>query len=142
MVDNTKANTIIIGDLNVKRMAQSKKTFPGLNRSTQNHGYISRFTGFLTYKADLAGKKVIEISEQKTSKMCCVCGKEHDMPVWKRTMVCDCGNIIDRDRNSAVNIMCRFLSQNAKWTGYQQFADNLRKTGLPIGNAPVGSPIR
>jgi len=83
----------------------------------------------------------LSIIEQKTSKMCCVCGKEHDMPIWKRTMVCECGNIIDRDRNSAVNIMCRFLSQNAKWTGYQQFADNLRKTGLPIGNAPVGSPI-
>lgn len=142
MVDNTRANTIVIGDLNVKDMAQSDEATSGLNRSTQNHGYISRFTGFLTYKAELVGKKVIEISEQRTSRTCCVCGKEHDMPIWKRIMVCDCGNTIDRDRNSSVNIMCRFLSQNAKWTGYQQFADNLRKTGLPIGNAPVGSPIR
>ena len=45
-------------------------------------------------------------------------------------MRCDCGNVIDRDCNSAVNIMVRFLSQNAKWTGYQQFVDNLRKTGV------------
>jgi len=140
MVDNTRANTIIIGDLNVKGMARSNKTNSGLNRSTQNQGYLSRFAGFLTYKAEFVGKRVIEISERKTSKTCYVCGKEHDMPVWERIMVCDCGNNIDRDRNSSINIMYRFLSQNVKWTGYQQFAGNLRQTGLPVGNALVGSP--
>ena len=132
MVDNTKANTIIIGDLDVKEMAQSEKTTKGLNRSTQNNGYLSRFARFLTYKAQLAGKKVIEISERNTSKNCYACGEEHDMPLWKRNMECDCcGNEIDRDRNSAINIMTRFLSQNGMWTGYQRFVGNLRKTGLP-----------
>lgn len=132
MVDNTKANTVIIGDVAVKEMPKSKKATSGLNRSTQNNGYISRFVRFLTYKAELAGKKVTEIDERKTSKRCYVCGKEHNMPLWKRTMECDCGNVIDRDRNSAINIMLRFLSQSAMWTGYQQFVDNLRKTGLPV----------
>ncbi|CAG0970616.1 MAG: transposase [Candidatus Methanoperedens nitroreducens] len=140
MVDNTRANTIIIGDLDVKKMAQSKKTktkLPvkakkSLNRSTQNNGYLSQFVRFLTYKAELIGKKVIEIDERKTSKRCYVCGKEHDMPLWKRTMNCDCGNVIDRDRNSSIYIMLRFLSQNAMWTGYQQFVGNLRQTGLMV----------
>jgi putative transposase len=132
MIDNTKANTIIVGDLDVKEMAQSKKATKSLNRSTQNNGYLSQFVRFLTYKASLAGKKVIEIDERYTSKTCYVCGKRHDMPLWKRIMECDCGNVIDRDRNSSINIMLRFLSQNAKWTGYQQFVDNLRKTGLPV----------
>ena len=132
MIDNTKANTIIVGDLDVKEMAQSKKATSGLNRSTQNNGYLSQFVGFLTYKAALAGKKVIEIDERYTSKTCYVCGKRHDMPIWKRTMECDCGNVLDRDRNSSINIMVRFLSQNAKWTGYQQFVDNLRQTGLLV----------
>ena len=132
IIDNTKANTIIIGDLDVKKMAQSKNAHNSLNASTQGTGYLGRFAGFLTYKAELSGKKVIEISEYRTSKACCVCGKLHDMPLWKRNMECDCGNNIDRDRNSAVNIMVRFLSQNAMWTGYQQFADNLRKTGVDI----------
>jgi len=45
-------------------------------------------------------------------------------------MTCDCGNVIDRDRNSAINIMIRYLSQNANWTGYEHFAHNLRQTGL------------
>ena len=131
MIDNTKANTIIIGDLDVKEMAQSKKATRGLNRSTQNNGYLSQFVRFLTYKAALAGKKVIEIDGRYTSKTY-VCGKQHIMPLWKRTMECDCGNTLDRDRNSSTNIMLQFLSQNAKWTGYQQFVDNLRQTGLPV----------
>ena len=134
MVNNTKANTIIVGDLKVKNMAQSKKLKGkrkrAMNRSNQNQGYLSRFIEFLTYKAELIGKKVIKIDESYTSKECYVCGKRHDMPLWERTMNCDCGNIIDRDRNSAINIMSKFLSQNALWTSYQQFVGNLRQTGL------------
>jgi len=80
----------------------------------------------------LAGKKVIDIDERYTSKTCYVCGKRHDMPLWKRIMECDCGNVLDRDRNSSISIMLRFLSQNAMWTGYQLFAYNLRQTGLPV----------
>ncbi len=137
MIENTKANTIIVGDLNVKNMAQSKKVTGkkkrSINRSTQNQGYLSRFIGFLTYKAELRGKKIIRIDESYTSKACHNCGKLHDMPLSKRNMVCDCGNVMDRDRNSAINIMKRFLSQNALWTGYQQFVDNLRQYRFPEG---------
>lgn len=134
MIENTKANTIIVGDLSVKDMAQSKKSKGkrkrSQNRSTQNQGYLSRFVGFLAYKAEIAGKKVIRIDESYTSKECYVCGTRHDMPMWKRIMICGCGNNIDRDRNSAINIMKRFLSQNALWTSYREFLGNLRQTGL------------
>jgi putative transposase len=134
MVNNTRANTIIVGDLKVKNMAQSKKQKGkrkrAMNRSTQNQGYLSRFIEFLTYKAELVGKRVISIDESYTSKMCYVCGKLHEMPLWKRNMECDCGNYIDRDRNSAINIMYNFLSQNALWTSFQKFSENLRQTGL------------
>lgn len=130
MVDNTKANTIIVGKLDVKNMAQSPTSTKGLNRATQNQGYLARFVGFLAYKAELVGKRVIRIDERNTTKECYVCGKLHDMPLNKRIMDCDCGNLIGRDRNSAIDIMKRFLSQNALWTGYEQFARNLRQTGL------------
>ncbi len=134
IVNNTRSNTIIVGDLNVKQMAQSKIANRGINASTQNTGYLSRFIGFLTYKAILAGKKVIKIDERYTSKMCCCCGKLHTMLLSNRIMKCDCGNVMDRDCNSSINIMVRFLSQNAMWTGYQQFTDNLRKTGVYLQN--------
>ncbi len=143
MVENTKANTIIVGDLDVKQMAQPKvkngkkqrktKQKKGLNRSTQGLGNLGRFTQFLTYKAELIGKRVIRIDEKDTSKKCCYCGNKHNMPTSVRVMSCDCGNNIDRDRNSAVNIMLRYLSQNALWTGYQQFVDNLRQYRIPDG---------
>lgn len=139
IVDNTRANTIVVGDLCVKSMAQSKQSSSGLNRSVQNNGFLGRFVRFLTYKAELAGKKVIEIDEAYTSKRCYVCGREYRMPLWVRVMDCDCGNVIDRDRNSSVSIMVRFLSLNALWTGYQLFVGNLRKTGLPTPKLEVHS---
>ncbi len=85
-----------------------------------------------------------------TSKECYLCKKIHDMPLWKRIMECDCGNKIDRDRNSSINIMIDFLTQQCSrvsdrisqyglWTAYNNelaamccFVDNLRKTGLLI----------
>lgn len=62
MDNKTKANTIIIGDLKVKNMAQSNKQKgkrkKAQNRSTQNQGYLSLFIGFLAYKAELIGKRI------------------------------------------------------------------------------------
>ena len=132
MVDKTTANTIIVGDLSVQQMAQPKikdgkkqKKNKGLNRSTQGLGNLSRFPQLLTYKAELVGKKVIRVDERNTSRACCCCGKLHDMPEWKRVMSCDCGNVIDRDRNSAINIMVRYLSLYAP-DALSTFVDNLR----------------
>ncbi|MCK4544608.1 transposase [candidate division WOR-3 bacterium] len=134
IVNNTKANTIIVGELSPKKMCQINKHQKGLHRSLQNTGSISRLTGFLTYKAKLVGKRVVEISEVNTSKICCVCGSKQDMPLSKRQYICDCGNDIDRDRNSSINIMLRYLSENGLWTSYWQFVSNLRQTGLAIVN--------
>ena len=132
IIDNTKANTIIVGDLSVKQMCKINKHQKTLHSSLHNTGIIGRFVSILTYKAELKGKKVVKRNEYKTSKRCCCCRKEHYMPLSKRMMVCDCGNKIDRDQNSSVNIMSEFLIANAKCTGYQHFVDNLRNTGLPI----------
>jgi len=149
MVENTKSNTIIIGDLNVKEMAQSgikidvKDKDSGetkiidvrskkLNRSTQNQGYLSRFVGFLTYKAKKIGKRVIEISEKNTTKRCYVCGKIHDMTLSNRIMKCDCGNIIDRDRNSTINIMLDFLLKYNLFDGLRRFMNSLKREGLLV----------
>ncbi len=67
IVENTKANTIIVGDLNVKQMAKKKSTTKSprqnkanktLNHSMQNTGSMGRFVQFLTYKAQKIGKKI------------------------------------------------------------------------------------
>jgi putative transposase len=132
LVENTRANTIIVGELEVKHMAQSKKVpkpmRQGLNRATQNSGALGRFVQFLTYKSRRVGKRTIEFDERNSTKECWVCGKLHFMPIWQRVMNCDCGNVIERDKNSCVVLMKRYLSQNAKWTGYRAFLDKLRHT--------------
>ena len=119
MIENTKANNIIVCDLSVQQIAQSKvkdgkkekktKQKKGQNIFTKDLGNLDRFVQFLTYKAKLVGKNVIRTEEKHTTKKCCYCGKIHDMPSWKRVMICDCGSNIDRDQNSSINIMLRFL---------------------------------
>jgi len=143
LVDNTRSNTIIIGDLNVKNMAerkQNRKKSRGLRRAIQNTGYLARFAGLLTYKAALVGKKVVKISEANTSKTCCCCRKTYDMPLHTRILSCDCGNVLDRDKNAAVNIMTRFLSHNALVDRLSSFEEMLRHTGHPIGRYSQESP--
>ena len=61
-------------------MGKSKNK--GLNRATQNTGFLGKFTEFLTYKAELVGKKVIKIDEAYTSKTCFKCGKIHEMKLY------------------------------------------------------------
>ncbi|MHA2244040.1 MAG: zinc ribbon domain-containing protein [Candidatus Hodarchaeales archaeon] len=68
-----------------------------------------------------------------TTKTCAVCGHiKERMPLFERIYQCEiCGIVRDRDQNSAINIMKRFLSHNALWTDYQYFItciDNLRYT--------------
>ena len=118
IVRNTKANTIIIGDLKVKEMAKKKKGTGNakktkinktLNHSTHNTGSLGRFAKFLTYKAELLGKRIIRIDESYTTQDCCICGKRAKRKISERTIICDCGNPMKRDQNSAVNIMERFL---------------------------------
>jgi len=132
LVENTRANTLIVGDLDVKTMAQSKKVpknlRKGLNRATQNSGAMRRFVHFLTYKSRRVGKRTIEFDERNSTRECWMCGRLHYMPIWKRVMICECGNVIDRDKNSAIVLMKRYLSQNALWTGYRVFLDKLRHT--------------
>ncbi|MCK4269985.1 MAG: transposase [Methanogenium sp.] len=65
----------------------------------------------MTCKAELTGKRVIEISKRKTSKTCCVCGKEHDIPIWKHTMEYDYGMNLNRDRNNAIPVTEYFVDR-------------------------------
>ena len=144
VVENTRANTIVIGDLDVKRMARKKedtgdprrnKANKTLNHSVQNTGSMGRFSRFLTYKARQAGKRVIEIDESLTTKTCYNCGRIIDRKLSDRIIICDCGIVIDRDKNSAVNIMLRFLSQESLVNGEslaEQFLSDLHRHTAPI----------
>ncbi|MBO0789722.1 MAG: transposase [Ktedonobacteraceae bacterium] len=65
----------------------------------------------LAYKCLLYGKELHIISERGTSKQCHCCSHLQPMPLYKRTYHCgNCGLVMDRDENSAINIYQRFLA--------------------------------
>ncbi|MFX1510580.1 MAG: RNA-guided endonuclease InsQ/TnpB family protein [Promethearchaeota archaeon] len=143
VVTNTRAHTLIIGNLEIKQMVRKKrhsrtsrkdKANRTLNYSMQSTGFLGRFAQFLTYKAQRLGKSVIRIDESDTTKMCCVCGKMKRRYLSERVIQCNCGNPFDRDQNAAVNIMIRFLLQKPPVNGepLQAFLNGLhRHTALP-----------
>ena len=124
IITNTKANTLIVGDLDVKKMVRKKKGTGSarktkaqktLNHSIQNTGSMGRFVEFLSYKAELVGKRVVRIDESYTTQDCCICSKRVKRALHERIVHCDCGNTLDRDKNSAVNIMKRFINNKVEF---------------------------
>ena len=92
--------TIVIEDLNVKGMVKNRK----LARAISDAGF-GMLRQAIEYKAALRGGQVILADRWfPSSKTCSVCGQIQDMPLDKRTMECDCGNVMDRDLNAAKNL--------------------------------------
>ena len=75
-----------------------------LHRAVYNDWGLYQFVQMLEYKCVLAGKTLAYIDERESSKRCSRCGHLQPMPLWKRTYRCqNCGLVLDRDENSAVN---------------------------------------
>src|SRR5947207_11877652 len=76
------------------------------------------FVQMLTYKCQLYWKDLQFLDERNTSKTCSGCGNLQIMPLWKRTYCCtECGLVMDRDENSAHNILARFFARLGPHTG-------------------------
>ena len=87
------------------------------NRAVFNDWGLYMFTEMLTYKCHLYRKELVFLDERNTSKACSGCGYLQPMPLWKRTYCCtNCGLVMDRDDNSAVNILTRFLARRGPHT--------------------------
>ena len=112
---------VVIGDLSQRQMVikrQEYETPKGRrkrqirNRLVYNDWGLYSFVQMLAYKCLRFGKELSIISERDTTKMCHVCRQKQGMPLWQRTYRCaNCGLVMDRDENSAVNIYERFLAR-------------------------------
>lgn len=92
---------VCIEDLNVRGMTQNHR----LARAVNDAGF-GRLRQMIEYKAALRGGTVAVIPRfAPSSKMCSACGQLHEMPLEKRQMECECGNVMDRDLNAAINIL-------------------------------------
>ncbi|MBN1159984.1 MAG: transposase, partial [Candidatus Diapherotrites archaeon] len=103
-----ECDTIVMEDLNIKQMSQ-QKYFNARNMMDSSWGV---FAQLLDYKAESAGCQVIKVDPRNTTKSCSQCGNIQNMPLYKRTYDCkNCGLVINRDYNSAINILNKFTSQ-------------------------------
>ena len=93
---------IVMEDLDIRQMSQSKY-FNAKNMMDASWG---KFAQLLDFKAESAGCQIVKVNPRNTSKTCSRCEHIRDMPLHKRTYECDdCGFVIDRDYNSAINIL-------------------------------------
>jgi len=106
--------TVVIGDLSQRQMVMKEHVERNkhLNRAVFNDWGLYGFTQMLVYKCLLAGKELVFLDEKNTSKQCSGCGHLQAMPLYKRTYMCtECGLVLDRDENSAVNILSRYFAR-------------------------------
>ena len=93
-------NLITIENLNIKGMVRNRK----LSRAISDVGF-GKLRQFIEYKSLLRGNNLVLADRFfPSSKMCSGCGMIHNMPLHIRTMNCDCGLILDRDLNAAINL--------------------------------------
>lgn len=83
--------------LSKKQIAARRKN----NRSLNSWSFY-RLTKYITYKAALAGIRLVYVDPYKTSQRCPSCGKEHK--AHDRRYECECGFHAHRDLVGAINI--------------------------------------
>jgi putative transposase len=83
----------------------SWNTWRGLNRSMRDVAWFNFFS-ILKAKAEEAGRQIVEVPARGTSQICSRCGKEVPKDLSVRIHNCPfCHLVIDRDYNSALNIL-------------------------------------
>lgn len=95
---------IAVEGLKIQNMTRGNR---GLNREIlgQSWGLIRQQ---LAYKAEWAGRQLVEVNPAYTSRTCSECGVVNPKPrVYRLFECCDCGHVQDRDVNAARNILAR-----------------------------------
>jgi len=140
-------NTIIVGDLKVKKLMATE----GVNekkkgiRKSFHQSNINQFLQYLSYKCQSKNTNLVKIGEQYTTQLNCLTGKMFDKKVELKDRQVELSKdiIIDRDLNSAINILNRWFEHHL--AGMNQPLDisrvlqiyNLKETTTPL--SVVGS---
>lgn len=82
----------------------------GINKSIGDVAW-NQFVQFAASKAEDAGRSVVLVDPRNTTKACSNCGEIVPKSLSERVHRCpDCGLVLDRDVNAALNILARGLS--------------------------------
>ena len=128
---------IVLEDLNVSGMLKNHK----LAKSIQELG-LYEMRRQLEYKSKWYGRELVFVSRWfPSSKTCCECGWKNDKLTLKdREFVCEeCGNIIDRDQNAAINIEKEGIRIYNEIIG--QRLPEFMLADLPLMDDPTGNSL-
>lgn len=93
---------ITVESLKVKSLLE--KSPKALARAISDAGW-RQFLQYLKYKCEYSGKRFVEAGEWfPSTKQCSQCGKRNEISLNERMYRCDCGLVIHRDDNSALNL--------------------------------------
>ena len=107
---------IAVEKLNIKGLARTR-----LAKSITDAAW-GQFIRQLAYKAENAGKLVIEVNPRGTSQECPDCGATKKKNLSERTHACSCGLVCDRDHAAARVILLRALASRRGVTPVEELA--------------------
>ena len=92
---------IVFENLNITGMMKNHHLAKSIADASWN-----KLVQYTNYKAESAGKEVVQVDPHNTSRKCSNCGcKKEELKLSTRVFRCDhCGHEIDRDLNAAINI--------------------------------------
>ncbi|MYE17528.1 MAG: IS200/IS605 family element transposase accessory protein TnpB [Gemmatimonadetes bacterium] len=97
---------LAVEDLRIPNMVRNRRLSRSIHE--QQWGAIVRMLG---YKAESAGGSVTAVAPHHTSRECSGCARRRDMPLAVRVYRCtECGLVLDRDVNTARNVLQRGLA--------------------------------
>lgn len=91
---------IAFEELNIRGMVKNHH----LAKSIADSGW-NGLVQFVTYKAESAGRLVVQVNPYRTSQRCSNCGEIVPKTLSVRVHQCSCGYTADRDENAAINIL-------------------------------------
>jgi putative transposase len=106
-----KSSTHLVNDYSFiasEKLASKEMSEENYGKQIHDAGW-NMFANMLAYKAEGAGCRVVFVDPRDTSKICSRCGNiRNNLTLRDRTYTCpECGLTIDRDLNSAVNILIK-----------------------------------
>lgn len=120
----TKSRYIVIENLNVYGMLKNHHLAGAIIDAS-----FSEIKRQMLYKSMWYGGEIIQANRfYPSSKICSICGKKKDnLKLSDRIYICDCGNIIDRDKNAAINLENYGIS-TLGLSGIKAYGESVRLT--------------
>jgi putative transposase len=143
---NMNYKTIVVGDLTIKTLMSTK----GVNenkkgiRKSFSESNINMFLQFLSYKLQHIQCDLIKINERHTTQLNSLTGKmfKEKVELKDRFVKLNDNVVIDRDLNSAINIMKRYYDNHlASMTEPLDYSSVIMSFNVCNNQIPIGKPI-